>query len=279
MGAIRRFLGIYRAFFLQQVKALIEYKADFALGMVSLAFQQLSSFLLIFAVFTQIKAIGSYSFDQMLLFYGYSQVLRGVDHIWNDNIWQVGWYYVRSGRFSQYLTRPMRVLPQVIMERVQFDGFGELVLGLAIFLYAKARLALIFSPLEWLAFAAFCLTGLAIYFGIKVACSAVAFWTVSSGELMTTVYEVNTFTKYPLDIYKSVIIRNMLIYLLPFAVVSYLPMAYFIKDNAFISEVLGISFSTRGWVLAFSAAIAAGSLALAFILWSLGLRRYNATGT
>lgn len=276
---MRRFLEVYLAFFKQQIKSLIEYKVDFALGMLALAFQQLSSFLVLFAVFTQIKSIGSYSFDEMLLFYGFSQILRGVDHIYNDNIWTVGWMRIRNGSFSQYLTRPIPVLSQVIMERVQFDGFGELLLGLLVFIYAKVRLALVFSPVDWLVFGAFCITGLAIYFAIKLACSAVAFWTVSSGELMTVVYEVNTFTRYPLDIYKSAILRNLLIYFLPFAVVSYFPMVYFLRDNAFISSVLGINYDNRIFILIFSVTIAAAALLLASLLWRRGMRRYNASGT
>jgi len=276
---MRRFLEVYLAFFKQQIKSLIEYKVDFALGMLALAFQQLSSFLVLFAVFTQIKSIGSYSFDEMLLFYGFSQILRGVDHIYNDNIWTVGWMRIRNGTFSQYLTRPIPVLSQVIMERVQFDGFGELVLGLLVFVYAKVRLALVFTPGDWLVFGAFCVTGLAIYFAIKLACSAVAFWTVSSGELMTVVYEVNTFTRYPLDIYKSAILRNLLIYFLPFAVVSYFPMVYFLRDNIFISSVLGINYDNRIFILIFSMSIAAAALLLASMLWRRGMRRYNASGT
>lgn len=276
---MRRFFQVYFAFFKQQIQALIEYKMDFALGMVALAFQQLSSFLVLFAVFTQIKSIGSYSFDEMLLFYGYSQILRGIDHVYNDNIWTVGWSRIRNGSFSQYLIRPLPVLSQVIMERVQFDGLGELVLGIVVFVYAKLRLDLSFSPTEWLAFAAFCVIGLAIYFAIKLACSAVAFWTVSSGELMTVVYEVNTFTRYPLDIYKSAILRNFLIYFLPFAVVSYLPMVYFIRDNAFISSVLGINHDNRLFLLLFAGGIAAAALLGASLLWRAGNRRYNASGT
>ncbi|MBU0956252.1 MAG: ABC-2 family transporter protein [Spirochaetes bacterium] len=276
---MRRFLEVYLAFFKQQIKSLIEYKVDFALGMLALAFQQLSSFLVLFAVFTQIKSIGSYSFDEMLLFYGFSQILRGVDHIYNDNIWTVGWMRIRNGTFSQYLTRPIPVLSQVIMERVQFDGFGELLLGLLVFVYAKVRLALVFTPMDWLVFGAFCITGLAIYFAIKLACSAVAFWTVSSGELMTVVYEVNTFTRYPLDIYKSAILRNLLIYFLPFAVVSYFPMVYFLRDNIFISSVLGINYDNRIFILIFSVTIAAAALLLASTLWRRGMRRYNASGT
>ena len=86
-----RFFEIYAAFFKQQIKSLIEYKVDFMTGMIALGVQQVSTFIVLLAVFTQVKIIGSYSFDEILLFYGYSQIVRGIDHVYNDNIWAVGW--------------------------------------------------------------------------------------------------------------------------------------------------------------------------------------------
>ena len=274
-----RFFSIYSAFFKQQVKSLIEYKIDFMTGMIALGVQQVSTFLVLFAVFTQIKAIGSYSFNEILLFYGYSQIIRGIDHIYNDNIWMVGWGKIRDGSFSQYLTRPVGIITHIVMERVQFDGIGELLIGVIIFLFAKIQLGLVFGLKGWLAFIVFIVAGLVIYFAIKMLCASVAFWTVSSGELMTVAYDINSFTKYPLDIYKNIVLKNILIYFVPFAVVSYFPMAYFLRDNEYISKVLGINYGNRDFLILFVAGIAAMIIGIAFTVWNRGLKRYNASGS
>ena len=200
---MKRFLLIYLAFFKQQLKCLMEYKIDFLMGTIALGIQQISTFLILLAVFTQINAIASYSFNEILLFYGYSQIVRGIDHIYNDNIWSVGWGKIQDGSFSLYLTRPINIVSHIIMEKIQFDGIGEFLLGLIIFIYAKLQLNLVFSLGDHLAFFIFLITGLAIYFAIKLICASIAFWTVSSGELMTVTYEINSFSKYPLDIYKN----------------------------------------------------------------------------
>lgn len=274
-----RFFGIWAAFFQQQVKALIEYKMDFAIGMVAIAFQQLGSFVILFAVFTRITAVGGFTFDEMLLFFGYSQILRGIDHVYNDNIWTVGWFRIRNGSFNQFLTRPMGILTHVVLERVQFDGLGELLLGVVLFAYAYVRLGLAWGPLDWLIFAAFVVLGLVIYFAIKLLCASVAFWTVSSGELMTVAYEINTFTKYPLDIYKVAFLRWLLTFVLPFAVVAYFPMVHFLRGDNHAAVVLGLGPTFDGFILLFTTLVAVGSLALAYGLWRLGLNHYNSTGT
>lgn len=274
-----RFFGIWAAFFQQQVKSLIEYKMDFAIGMVAIAFQQVGSFLILFAVFTRVTAIGGFSFDEMLLFYGYSQILRGIDHVYNDNIWTVGWFRLQNGTFAQFLTRPMGVLTHVVLERVQFDGLGELFLGAVLFAYAYLRLGLGWGAVEWGTFVVFLLLGLVIYFAIKLLCASVAFWTVSSGELMTVAYEINGFTKYPLDIYANPVLRWVLTYVLPFAVVAYFPMVHFLRGDAHAAGILGLSLPFDGFVLTFTALIAAVAFVLAYTLWRVGLNRYNATGT
>lgn len=275
---MKRFLQIYLAFFKQQLKALMEYKVDFMMGMIALGVQQISTFLVLLAVFTQIKAIGTYDFNEILLFYGYSQIVRGIDHIYNDNIWTVGWGQIRDGSFSKYLVRPINTITHIIMERVQFDGIGEFIIGIIVFIYAKRKLGLIFGLKESIVFTVFLISGLVIYFAIKLLCAAVAFWTTSSGELMTVTYEINSFNKYPLDIYKSVILKTLLLYILPFAVVSYVPMAYFLRDSVFIGGVLGFNYGARINLVVFSVAVAIISMIVAKLVWNAGLKRYNASG-
>lgn len=276
---MRKFLGIYGAFFKQQLKSLMEYKVDFMTGMIALGVQQISAFLVLLAVFTQIKAIGTYNFNEILLFYGYSQIIRGIDHVYNDNIWTVGWWKIRDGSFSQYLTRPINPITHIIMERVQFDGIGELLIGIIIFAYAKIKLALVFGAFGWFIFGIFVVSGLGIYFAIKLLCASVAFWTTSSGELMTVTYEINSFNKYPLDIYKNIILKTILIYFLPFAIVSYFPMAYFLRDNHFISNVLGFNYMHKEFIVFFTAGVAALFLAFGIFVWNLGLKKYNGSGS
>lgn len=275
---MKRFLQIYLAFFKQQLKALMEYKVDFMMGMIALGVQQISTFLVLLAVFTQIKAIGTYDFNEILLFYGYSQIIRGIDHIYNDNIWTVGWGQIRDGSFSKYLVRPINTITHIIMERVQFDGIGEFIIGIIVFIYAKGKLGLSFGLEGSLVFTVFVISGLVIYFAIKLLCAAVAFWTTSSGELMTVTYEINSFNKYPLDIYKSLILKTLLLYILPFAVVSYVPMAYFLRDSAFIGGVLGFNYGARINLVVFSVVVAIISMIVAKLVWNAGLKRYNASG-
>ncbi|OHD54102.1 MAG: hypothetical protein A2Y33_10325 [Spirochaetes bacterium GWF1_51_8] len=274
-----RFFKLYGAFVKQFFKSLMEYRLDFVLGLIGLSIVQLATFFTLFAVFTQIKEIAGYTFHEVLLFFGYAQIVRGIDHIYNDNIWFVAVNYIREGRFYQFLIRPMNPLAHIVMEKICADGFGELALGMAIFLYAKAALGLSFGIAGWLVLALFTLSGLVIYFAIKLAFASIALWTVTSGEIMTLAYEVNSYTRFPLEIYKNKFIQFFITFILPFAVVSYFPMLYYLRDGAQIGAIFGIAGFQNEWLLVFIPVIALITLGISLFIWKAGLKRFQATGT
>ncbi|MCB2295715.1 ABC-2 family transporter protein [Clostridium algoriphilum] len=273
-----KFLQLYSAFLKQQIKALIEYRLDFAMGMIGLAIFQIGSFLVIFSVFTQIKSIGGYTFNEILLFYGYSQILRGIDHIYNDNLWSIAFGAIKDGKFSQYLLRPINPILHIIMEKIQFDGFGELLIGIIMFIYAKSALKLNLGIEGSIILLVFSIAGLMIYFATKLICAAISFWTMTSGEFMVITYEVNSFTKYPLDIYKNRMLKFLLTYILPFAMVSYLPLVYFIREKKYIGNVLGVHYTWQYYPVVFVVCIAISFLSISLFVWNRGLKRYQPPG-
>lgn len=270
-----RFISIYFAFIKQELKSLMEYKADFALGIIALIVETLASFIVIVAVFTQINAIAGFNFYEILLFYGYSILIRGIDHLYNDNIWTIAWNQIRDGSFYRYLIRPVNPLLHIVMEKFKIDGIGEVLVGVFLFFFAKNKLDLEFSLLDWITFFVFMVSGLVIYFSIKLIYASVAFWTVSSGEITTLVYELNTFTRYPLDIYRSRVIKFILLFIIPFVVVDFLPMLFFIRDDWSRSIRINDPVIYIGFVVGISAFLFSVSL----LIWRKGIKRYEGAGT
>jgi ABC-2 type transport system permease protein len=276
---VRRFFSLYLAFFKQQLKALIEYRLDFALGIIGLGFMQLATLLMLLAVFTQVKAVAGYSFDEVLLVFGFTQLVRGIDHVYNDNIWFVAASYVKDGRFSQFLVRPLNPLAHVVMERVCVDGLGEVLLGAVVFFYAKGSLGLVFGLGGWMVFTLFLVTALVVYFAIKLAFASLAFWTTTSQEIMTLAYETSAFTRFPIELYRNRFVQFVITFVLPFALAGFFPMLYFLRDDAYIAGMTGLAWMTRVHLVIGVPLIAAAALAAAYTIWKRGLRNYTGTGT
>jgi ABC-2 type transport system permease protein len=152
--------------------------------------------LFIALVFAQIPDLNGWSLDEMIFLYGYFQLPRGLDHLLTDNIWLIP-SRVRRGDIDRYLLRPINPLFQVIVERFQIEAFGELAIGILLVGYAIPRLAIVWTPLSVLLALVFILLGSLIYTSIKLITASIGFWVINSMPIMTTVYNIADFSKYP----------------------------------------------------------------------------------
>jgi ABC-2 type transport system permease protein len=86
---MKRYLKIYRVFFAQYLKQLIQYRVDFSIGILSFLLIQFSGILFIGLVFQSIHTLNGWTLDQMVFLYGFFQIPRGLDHLFTDNIWLI----------------------------------------------------------------------------------------------------------------------------------------------------------------------------------------------
>ncbi len=263
---MRRALKIYRILTIQNLKRLMEYKADFLTGAVSFLIDQAIGIAFIFIIFSQIPQLAGFSFEQIVFIYGFSQIPKGLDHLLTDNLWCVGYFIVRKGDFDKYLTRPINPLFHVIAETFQVDAIGELVVGVGLICYSAPNAGLCITPLSMTLFVLsvpFCTL---IYTAIKISTSALAFRIKSSGYIIQMVYGMNEFAKYPTTIYSNVI-RLFVTYVIPFALTGYYPVLYLITGEDPLFNIGGVVIIS---VLFF---------ALSLMVWNQGLKAYESAGS
>ncbi len=223
---MRRFFKIYRILVAQNLKRLMEYKADFFAGAVSFLIDQAIGIAFIFIIFSQIPQLSGFTFEQIVFIYGFSQIPKGIDHLLTDNLWCVGYFIVKKGDFDKYLTRPINPLFHVIAETFQIDAVGELVVGIGLMIYVGGSVNLYVTPLSVLLFFVVIPFAMLIYTAIKIATGALAFWLKSSGFIIQMVYGMNEFAKYPTTIY-SPFVKMLITYIIPFAFTGYYPRCIF----------------------------------------------------
>lgn len=262
---MKRYLTIYRVFLTQYLKRLVNYRMDFLVGAASFVFVQAAGVLFIALVFAQIPDLNGYSYDQMLFLYGFFQIPRGIDHLFTDNIWLIP-QKIRRGEIDRYLVRPINPLFQLISERFQQEAFGELVVGISLILYSAGRITLRTDLFAILATLLLILIGSLIYTSIKLLTASVSFWILNSMQLMTSVYNLADFAKYPTPIFPMAI-QVLITYVVPFAFVSFLPASYLMNKT----ELPGVLFGSL------CALILIGTAALG--LWRKGLSAYQSSGS
>jgi ABC-2 type transport system permease protein len=109
----------------------MEYRLNFFIGSVSTMVMQAASLAAIWVVMRQIPSLNGWSLNEIILIYGLLTMGESITHMFADNLWTIGWNYIRSGDFDRFLVRPIDPLFHLLADRFCHDGIGNFVTGSA----------------------------------------------------------------------------------------------------------------------------------------------------
>lgn len=266
MKTIRRMLRMHRIFVAQELKRMMEYKGDFLVGIIGFLFGQFFNLLFIWIIFSQIPSLMGWSIEEIVFIYGFSLIPKGLDHLLFDNLWAIGHFTVRKGDFDKYLTRPVNPLFHVMVEKLQIDALGELIMGIALICVSMPSLTIEWGVVKILLALLVIPFATLIYTGIKIATAAIAFWTKRSGNITYMFYMVNDFAKYPVGIYNN-LVKTIITYIIPFAFTAYYPASYILtgKDPLFC--------------IGLSVLISLVIMVISVLIWNRGISAYESAGS
>lgn len=263
---MKRIARLYGIFISQHLKKLMEYKVDFLTGAVSFFTNQAINIGFLYIIFSQIPRLVGWEFEAIIFIYGFSLLPKGLDHLFADNLWKLGYFIVRKGDFDKYLTRPINPLLHILMEDFQVDAFGELIVGILLMISVVPKLNLHLTGLDYILFIVAVVFATLIYTSIKILFSSLAFWIKRSGHIIHMFYMVNDFAKYPTSIYND-FVRGLITYIIPFAFTAFYPVSYFLtKENPL--------FNIGGTVV-----VASILFCIAYTVWCKGIKVYESAGS
>ncbi len=266
MKQIKRAFNMHRIFVAQELKRMMEYKTDFLIGILGFLTNQFFNIMFIWIIFSQIPSLLGWSIEEIVFIYGFSLLPKGIDHLFFDNLWSIAYFTVRKGDFDKYLTRPINTYFHVLVEKLQIDALGELIMGIALVIIILPSL-----NIEW-SFAKIILGILAvifatfIYVGIKTITGAIAFWVKRSGHVVNMFYMMNDFSKYPVAIYNAGV-RFIITYVIPFAFTAYYPALYILTGENPLFNIGG------------SVIVAIILMVIGQIVWNKGIKAYESAGS
>ncbi len=266
MDKIRRAMRMHRIFVVQELKKMVEYKANFIVGIIGFLLGQITNILFIWIIFAQIPNLKGWTINQIVFIYGFSLIPKGIDHLLFDNLWAVGHFIVRRGDFDKYLTRPVNTLFHVMVERLQVDALGELITGIALLCVTVFHVGIEWSVTKVLLIMLVIPFATLIYTGIKIATAALAFWIKRSGNVTYMFYMVNDFAKYPVTIYNNTV-RGIITYIIPFAFTAFYPAKYILTGQ---NPMYNIGMTVVMAVILMSIGIC---------VWNRGIRAYESAGS
>lgn len=266
MKQIKRALRMHRIFVSQELKRMMEYKSDFLIGILGFLTNQFFNIMFIWIIFSQIPSLLGWSVEEIVFIYGFSLLPKGLDHLLFDNLWSIGYFTVRKGDFDKYLTRPINTYFHVLVEKLQIDALGELIMGLALIIITVPSVGIDWSFVKVIIGLFSVVSATFIYVGLKTITAAIAFWVKRSGHVMNMFYMMNDFSKYPVSIYNAGV-RFIITYVVPFAFTAYYPALYLLTgENPLFNVGLSVVFAVILMIIG-------------ILVWNKGLKAYESAGS
>lgn len=253
----------------QRLKVEAAYRADFWVQLwTSLAYTCLQLFFL-WALFSRVQAIGGWSFEQVVLIYGFSQLSMGYYSIFGQELAErLADYYILEANLDRPLLRPLPPLLQLIMENLALRDAQVCLKGTVIIAWALAHLSqpVAMTPGVFLLVQWYGLCGGAVFSGVFLSIASLNFWVNDRTGLVNPFMSVAEAARYPLTIYNERV-RFVFTTALPFAFCAFVPAAALSRDALW------------GQLAAFAPLAALLAVTAATLTFTRGLRRYESAGS
>ena len=262
-----RYVHLYFTCIKRSMISRLEYKKDTVVALFSFFFSNLCSLAAVYFILQAIPALAGYTLAEVGFFYGFSMLPISLDHLFSDEFWLVAYRRVKDGDMDMHFLRPVPVIFQIFAETFQPEGFGEMILGVALIAVCAGQLTVSLTVGALAVLCVGAVFGAMIITSLKVAIAALAFIFKRSGPLLQIIYNFSNYAKYPLAIYPF-FIRTLLIFVLPFGLFISLPVDTLLTG------------AHDPWLLSLAIiGAAAVFFALALWIWTRCECRYESTGS
>lgn len=256
---------LYFLFMKQNLRAILEYQADFVIMIIASAFTQLLGIAFLWVVYSRIPEIKGWKFWEVAFIYAMIFLTEGFASFLFEGVWSIS-RLVNMGELDIMLVRPISPVVQIMSSRIGVNGISNIVIGGIIIAQSLHHVNINFTIAKFIMTLLLLLSAIIIRASINFASNASAFWTNSPGNSFGfMVHSICDFAKYPITIY-SFLVQAFVTAVIPYAFISFFPAAYiFNKGNL-------------SYVGMLSPIIAIYCITVSIHIFYAGLKKYESAG-
>ncbi|WXZ93585.1 ABC-2 family transporter protein [Fusobacterium nucleatum] len=259
------YICLYKKNLQNNFKIYQEYKLDFFIGLFSIFFQ-LIIFLLFFEIyFHKFKAFPNWNKEELIFMYSLNIIVIGIYNMFFQNMWSIGWFYIRQGELDYLMVRPLNILFQIICKKFLFENIILIFSGFFFLFYSLCKLKIEISFFLVIKIFIILISGVIIIFSINLFFLSLSFWIDDSTFIALSIYNLKEYGRFPIKIFPK-IIRYILTFLLPYSFTSYYPSLNFLNKQ-----------ETRFNYIFFTLLVAFILLNFSYKFWNIGIKRYSST--
>jgi len=265
VNKLRHYLRIYFLIEAQYIKSKMQYRDDFLISSVGMFFSSLTTIAIFWVLLNTIPDLAGWSFDQLVFIYAFYMLAISPMQILFDHFWQLR-YHIIEGTFLKYYFRPLNMMFYYTSEMFDIKGIVQLLLGIAIFVYASINLNVVWTVPRLLLLLVSLISAALVTISIMVIASSAAFWIYNSYPVMDLAWRLREYSAYPMTIFDG-FFRILFTYIVPIGFIAFYPSQFFLETGSvsylvYISPLVGMGF-----------------FALAYRVWTKGVNSYSGTGS
>lgn len=261
---MRRTIGLYFVLLWHDLLIRTQYRTDFFIGLTAALLQHSVTLGTLWLIFRKVPALGGWSAPQAAVLYALFSMAMGLVNLAGAGLRELP-YLVHEGELDRILVQPADPYLQ-LLPRFNPYALGDLAVGAALLIVGGGPAGVVWTPLAVLycIFAVVC--GAAVLLGILTAVYALSFWVHQPG-VAGGVEQLTQLAQYPSNIYPRWV-QILVTWIFPVAFASFYPAA--VLTQAEVTPMrLGL----------LAVPVAGVALGLGAVLWRLGLRKYEGTGS
>ena len=218
-------------------------------------------------MFSRFGGIGEWSMERILLIYALAVTSFGLAESLCRGFDYFPWKMIRTGEFDRLLLRPRSLFTQIAGSYFHLHRLPRPITGITAIIWLLSRLDVPFSIINAFVLTLAILGGLLTYTGVFIMTSGIAFFTVKGLDWIyiftNASYQV---TRCPID-YMPRVLWGVFTFFMPMLVISYYPASLVCgwgepAFTGFLALPVGFAF-----------------LGFSLLLWKIGVRHYNSTGS
>lgn len=262
---MRRSLSLGWTYLLMLLKARTAYRTDFLVQVVSDLLLQAVDIIFLLVLFTRVRALDGWTFEEALFIYGFFLIPFGLFNATFAALSEVGGRYIFRGELDRVLVRPLGSLLQIQLELLRPQALNGVLLGIAVIAVASAQLGFVWTLSDILLVLLSIVGAWLVYGGVYIGIASVNFWTQDRVGLFPIAYNLITFGRYPMTIYPAVV-RFLLTFVLPYGFLAFYPATGLMREEfsmlALLTPVVGLV-----------------TFGIGLLLWRVGIARYEGAGS
>lgn len=266
MSQLRWYLTLFGQYSAQYLKSKLVYRTDLLFYLTSDFLMQVVNLIFILVMFRQVPSIVGWTKYELLFIYGFFTLPSSIYSGLCSGLFEVPEKYVLQGELDRILVRPVNSLFQILLETMELELLLGMIPGLIIMGYSGYHLQLQWQWWHYPLLLVLTAGATLVYAGIYILLASLGFFFEGTTALMPMVYNLSTYGRFPIGVYKGMV-KWILTWLLPFAFVGFYPAT--ILMNKFIYWKMALLTPVMGLVV----------LGVGYLFWHRGVTRYMGTGS